>query len=346
MPNFYDNFMDEMNRREFALLGYGLRWQDQTLKSLKALQKQIENELLFNPKIAEWKRDELKEFYTKIDGFINTTFNAAILLSKEKTRELLKEEGAWLAHAMNKAMDDNLIKLGLTREFVDKAFSNVMIQGSPAKDWWKKESRGLQEKFKQQIRYGVVNGEDINTISSRVLGGAIDGVKYPGIFSGTRANANALVRTSVQTISANARREIFNKNSDVIRGIQQVSTLDKVTTDICKIYDLASWLIPDMKPIDGNDLPYNGGVPRHWQCRSGEVPLTYQQRLKPAFRPSKRPGTKGEPVSPNTNYEKWLVGLSRKEQDAIFKQGRISAEKAADWRAGKIDFRQLLSWSR
>ena len=94
-----------------------------------------------------------------------------------------------------------------------------------------------------------------------------------GIMDTSTRNAEALVRTSVATISADARRSTFEENQDVVKGVVQISTLDTRTTATCIARSGLAWSLPDYQPI-GHSIAYGGGTPVHRGCRSStEAPL-------------------------------------------------------------------------
>jgi len=162
--------------------------------------------------------------------------------------------------------------------------------------------------------------------------------------AGPRAAVRALVQTSVQTAANNARLAVFKRNADVLEGVQQISTLDTHTTEICIAYDHMSWDL-DGNPINGTTLPFNGGPPRHWNCRSVLIPLTKSwedlgaEDMKDQMPEGTRASMDGQ-VSEKLTYEDWLRGKSESEQDKV-----LGAGKAALWRAGKINATQLLDQS-
>jgi hypothetical protein len=119
----------------------------------------------------------------------------------------------------------------------------------------------------------------------------------------------------------------------------QISTLDDRTSDICIAYDGAIWNL-DGEPIDGTNLPFNGGPPRHWNCRSVLSPVTksWQEMGIKAKELSTgaRAALDGE-VPAETKFGDWLERRSEAEQDRILGTG-----KAELWRSGKISLSQLV----
>lgn len=143
--------------------------------------------------------------------------------------------------------------------------SDVLIQGSPAKAWWAKQSEDTAFRFSAQVRQGVANGETTAKIVQRIVGKRGE----PGVIDISRRNAATLVQSSVQTVANDARLASFRANSDIIKGVRQVSTLDSHTSPICMAYSGAEWDL-DGNPVNGAP-PFNGGPPRHFNCLPGDA---------------------------------------------------------------------------
>jgi hypothetical protein len=87
-------------------------------------------------------------------------------------------------------------------------------------------------------------------------------------------------------------------------------------------------------------LPYNGGCPRHWNCRSIEVPILKSWREMGVdmdeFEPSTRASMDGA-VAAQMSFKDWLATRTAAQQDKILGVG-----KADLWREGKITLTDLL----
>jgi hypothetical protein len=128
----------------------------------------------------------------------------------------------------------------------------------------------------------------------------------------------------------------------VIKGVEQISTLDSHTSEICMAYSGAQWDL-DGEPLPGTTLPFNGGPPRHVNCRSVLVPITKTFKElgidieEPA--PSTRASDEG-PISATITFDDFLKRKTTEEQDAMLGKG-----KAQLFRDGKITLRDLLDQS-
>jgi len=145
-----------------------------------------------------------------------------------------------------------------TETMLKSIVSDALIMGSPSKDWWAKQSDDTVFKFSAQVRQGIAQGESTQEIARRIK----------DIVAVSESNASALVHTSVQTVSNDARMATFQANEDSLEGVQQLSTFDSHTSDICIAYSGASY---DMQgnPINGTTLPM-GSIPRHFNCLPGD----------------------------------------------------------------------------
>lgn len=213
--------------------------------------------------------------------------------------------------------------------------SDIMIMNNPAADWWRGQSEQLKRNFSQQVRQGLSGGETNQQIISRIVGKN----GQPGIMDTARRNAAALVQTGVQAVANDARRNTFLANPDVIKGIRQVSTLDGHTSITCIAYSECEWDL-EFKPIGKKKLPYNGGTPRHFNCRSVEVPITKtfaELGLNiPEPKPITRASSDGQ-IDANTSFNDFLKRKGKAYQDSMLGVGRADM-----WRQGKITLKDLV----
>lgn len=210
--------------------------------------------------------------------------------------------------------------------------SDLLIFGSPSADWWEKQAADTIFRFGSAVRQGLAQGESVDQITRRIVGAN-------GFMSVTRSNAQALVRSSIMEVAAEARLATYRANDNVVEGIRQVSTLDSATTEICIAYDGAEFTL-DGEPMEGTDLPYNGGVPRHWGCRSVEIPITKTFKELGLDIPEPTGGERASadgPVPVDTTFDQFLTRMGKDFQDETLGEGRADL-----WRDGKITLQQLL----
>lgn len=161
--------------------------------------------------------------------------------------------------------------VGLSTEQAEAIAGKALIEGRYPAEYWADHSAQLQAKFAAQMRNGMFQGEGFDDLARRVRGTRAKAYT-DGIMQLTKSQAQALVRTSVQTVANDARIAMILKNGNVVKAIKWVATLDSRTTPICRALDGKTWTIPDFKPI-GHDKRFPGST-AHWQCRSTQVPVT------------------------------------------------------------------------
>lgn len=82
--------------------------------------------------------------------------------------------------------------------------------------------------------------------------------------------AGSLVSTITNHVSASARDKTFDANSDILKGKQDIATLDSRTTPYCRSIDHR------IVPLDGPSPPY------HWRCLPGGSLVTASSRISNA----------------------------------------------------------------
>lgn len=223
-----------------------------------------------------------------------------------------------------------------TQAFFDALQGNILIGssdtagGSSMAAYWQAQSTAMQFKYAAQVRQGISNAETNGQIIARVAGSRA----LPGIMEIAKRDAASLVQTSVQAVANAARLATFRKNSDVVLGVEQISTLDSHTSLICLAYSGATWDL-DGNPIEGTVLPFLGGPPRHFNCRSVLVGISRD----PLFR--RMAGTRASDVGQvddKITFDQFLKNKSQSYVDEMLGKGRADL-----WRNGKITLKDLVN---
>lgn len=241
--------------------------------------------------------------------------------------------------AVNTVVGVELMTVAVAPEKFRALVDNTMIEGAPSKDWWAKQAGDTVFRFTRAVQQGYAQGETVDQIVKRVRG--TRGANYrDGIMETTRRNATSLVHTSVQAVSNSARREVFDSNSDVIGAKFQLSTLDNRTTTLCLAYSGKAFTL-DNKPI-GHSLPYNGGCPRHFRCRSVELPLLKDiddiTNGRANNLPESTQASMDGQVPADLDYETWL----KTRKGVAFQKEVLGPGKWDLWQRGKITFTDLV----
>lgn len=263
-------------------------------------------------------------------------------LESERTRSLVKA-----------AVGVPLLSVGVPLTTLKALATDDLVEGRPAKEWWSQQGDNLRGRFQQTIRQGVFAGETLDELKRRVRGTQAKQFQ-DGIMSMTGRQAEALIRTSVQSVANAARYETFKANGDVLGGMQALVTLDARTSELCMGRSGYAW------DLDGNPLtpdttiPFPGPPPWHFNCRTVLVPVlkSWEQLLKEAkgnedlgktldrVEAKLGRGTQASmdgQVAADLTYEAWLK--TKEESFQIEVLGRARWEL---WQAGQISLADLV----
>lgn len=223
-----------------------------------------------------------------------------------------------------------------TESVLSRIASSSLIQGATIGDWFSRLQTQTRFELARNIKLGVSLGETNAQIARRILSQSDKGSE---VLAKTRRDANAIVRTSVATISNEVRQATYAENSEVVKGVQWLSTLDGRTSDICIARSGLVWTLPDYKP-KGHKLPWNGGPPAHWNCRSTTIPFLpalEEMGIDPATVPAATRSSIDGDVAQDLSFSDFLKGKPTEFADEMLGKGRAQL-----WRDGKITLNQLL----
>jgi SPP1 gp7 family putative phage head morphogenesis protein len=294
----------------------------------------------------------------------------------EEMQSLALAEPGFVAGAM-----DSIFPVDLGLEMPDPMRLKAIVESRPfmgqtLEGWAKKIRSDDIARIEQQIRIGMVQGEDIPSISRRIVG-SLKLKGTDGVTAVTRRQAESITRTATNAVAAESRRELYLDNADLMDGELFVATLDSKTTPICRA-------------LDGKIYPVGEAprLPLHWGERSAIAPVvdgevigerpfrafTDQQLLRefaeqegldkvPKTRKGLPHGTKGAydefarkrmreltgTVPAKTSYQEWLSTQSAQFQDdilgptrgALFREGGLTLEKFVAEDGSELTLEQL-----
>jgi SPP1 gp7 family putative phage head morphogenesis protein len=279
--------------------------------------------------LTSYQEGRLQALLTNIRG---TMFTGVRNIRKDlhsSWLDLVDIESKFTLNAINKPIGIELASTALSPAQMRSVIGDAMVQGSPQAEWWDRQAQTMVNRLSDQIRLGMISGQTTPEIVSRIA----------GAFELTRPNIEAIVSTSLASVSTEARLATYLANDDVISAVQQRSVLDTRTTPICQAYSGLVWSLPDFKPV-GHDLPWNGGPPRHWRCRSTTIPVVK------AFQDLGKLKTGGRSSEADAYFQKRLEdqGLSESEVKSSIRHAQASMDgqvaddlKYEDWLKGKSE---------
>jgi len=256
------------------------------------------------------------------------------------------------ATVVNEKAGVELVTTSFTAEQLEAAVKFAPLQGTTVAGALSTQARNVQERFQRDIVQGVLAGETNEQIRKN-LG---------NMFNQTNQQMRALVRTSVQEVANNARIATWEANSNVVKAVQQISTLDDRTTQICIAYSNKIWTLPEYIPV-GHDLSWNGGPPRHWQCRSTTTPIVRSfkelgldvdepdegRRAAKIEDPNDPSSLIGADVPAGQDFDEFLNNRGKSFQNELlgprraelFRAGRISTTDLVDFQGNPLTLDEL-----
>lgn len=357
--NFTDLVVDAVLAHTLDLFRYDSGIRVKVLRLLDALKFETLQQLAMidvENVGARIKRQRLEMVLSELEAIIKKYYRQMAEVSAEGLTGLSETETLFATKSVNTIAGVTILPAyKLTDSFVKALVSDVLIEGSPTKEWWARQATGTLERFKDQVRIGVGLGEANSKIIQRVLGNSTgrykkvtlaDGtVKSVAIYSGgmvetSRRNAESLVRSSVQAISNAARMTVYEENEDLILGYQALVVLDGKTSLICIGRSKAVWDV-EGNPLEGVDYPMPGPPPWHWNCRTILIPIlkSWQDlsgKIKRAPEGAIQASMDGQ-VAAELTFEKWMQSQSKE-----FQVKRLGKTRYQWWKEGKLDLKDLV----
>lgn len=205
-------------------------------------------------------------------------------------------------------------------ETLHEIADGALFEGATTEQWFVQQAGDSVFRFRRAMTEAAANAATGLSIDDVVetIRGSRESRRTDGIFQQPRRNAEVLLRTVVQAVATAVRRASFEANPDTVAMVGQQSVLDSRTSEICIAYSSKRWRLPGYEPV-GHSLPFNGGTPRHWRCRSQIIPLI------------------GNADVPGWTYEEWLNSRSEDEQRDI-----LGAAKWELWRSHRLSLSETL----
>jgi len=283
--------------------------------------------ILAGQKITPARLKRLEALQKAVRGEIEAGMrNANHLLVKKLTKTGF-HEAQWQAGVLTKALHVDMVTP--SPQLVRSIVTSKPMEGALLSEWMKQQGTKTGFAVQRQINIGLAQGESVDQMVRRIRG--TKAAQYAdGVWGQSKREVDAIVRTSMNHVSAHAREETYAANEDVIKGVQLVATLDGRTSEICISYDGTTW------PVNEGPRP-----PFHFRCRTTSVPvLKSWEELgfegKEEIPESTRASMDGQ-VSSKTTYPEWLKKQPDSFQDEVLGKG-----KAELFRTGKVDITKFV----
>jgi hypothetical protein len=231
MASVNEQILEETIRHAVGLQRYG----SGIVKKIIALLKRTETDLVkklidfdLTPGRSEIARQRLQRLLDSVREIIQEGYNG---LEPELRKELL-ELADYESEYQQKMLQATVpVQLDLTTPTIEQLVAVVQrrpFNGSLLSEWAARLEENTRRRVSDAISIGFTEGETVQQIVQRVRGTRANNYK-DGILEVTRREAEAIVRTAVSHVANGARDELFRANTDIIKGVKWVSTLDSRT---------------------------------------------------------------------------------------------------------------------
>jgi len=327
---------------------------------LKELEQEIVK-MLSKERLTERAKKRFLNLKVQVKDAIARTYASIHKTHKQSLKDIAQLEFEFLRKTIKAKVGVDIFNIALSTERINRLVSDTLIQGAKSAEWWSHQDKEFYRRFLNEIRMGMSLGESIDDMVRRIRGkstrrkisGYVTGKngktvlrRFPeyigGITNISTRHAETLVRTSAISVSNQARLDSYEANSDVVKGVQWLATLDNKTTLICMNLDGKVWDM-NYQPV-GHSYPFPGPT-AHWNCRSTQnaVLKSNKELGLPEI-----PGHDGKP-SDRLNYQKWFSEQSEARQREIlgdtkfemYKNDGLSLSQMVDQRANPLTIKEL-----
>lgn len=236
--------------------------------------------------------------------------------------DIAKYEADWNSNTLKKAVPLDIDIAMPSTEVLRQLVTSRPFDGHKLGTWMSGYSTSMQMGMAKQLKIGIAAGEGIPKLAKRI--DKVFGIK-------TR-QAETIARTATANVVYQAREEVFKKNTDLVRKVQFVATLDDRTTLECINYD--------GQVFDVGDGPR---PPLHFNCRSTVIPITtswqeYGVEAPPGYTRAGKPTSNpmDGSVPSKLTYKEWLKNQGATAEGRAVQDRVLGKAKAEMFRTGQV----------
>lgn len=228
---------------------------------LSRLAKELKN-FKFNQNAKE-TLDRLKKITARLNAIRQAAYQRAEEKVRAEARKLAENEMKWGKRITQELSEPGTKLKDPSPTLLDKVVKFGLADGKTLLEYFTGISDADAVRIESSIRQGVESGWTIDQIARNIAGTAENHYK-DGIFETSRKSAVNMARTLCNAVSNNAKDTFYNANSDVISGVEILSTLDGRTCPVCASLDRQRYPLGKPHPA----------LPVHHSCRCVLLPVT------------------------------------------------------------------------
>lgn len=225
--------------------------------------KKLEKELIaqVSSGVTDWNKARIAKQLSEATRIIQQYYDEMSGVMVNTTTSVAQVSATSTAQALGVATGNFIPTVMPSAAWLESIASNVIVQGATQAAWWNRQSADTAWRFSTAVRQGLVSAETNQQIIRRVM----------DVMDVSRKNAAALVQTSVQSVSAQAKDKTRQANDHLIASVEWVATLDKIVCPACGVRDGKRWGL-DKEP-KGHSIPYQL-PPLHFNCLPADSLIT------------------------------------------------------------------------
>jgi SPP1 gp7 family putative phage head morphogenesis protein len=334
MANLTDKLLDDLLNRQVMMIRAAEGLSGSLIDQFQQVQDQIVT-LLKRTDLSRYTRSRTRRLMSDIKDMLETFAEKALNVNAEGAARIADLIQNRTSTDINEVLSYDLTSPVLTLDKLQALMDDsAVLGGRSMADFWDQWPDSTAAAYADVIRNGAVYGASV--------GDMINAIDESGALSSATNNIATAVRTSTINVANEARLQMYQDSSDVVKGFQWVATLDANTCVECGALDGLQWDL-DYNPI-GHDLPFPGAT-AHGNCRCAQVPVTKSwDELSSSTQDdmsdvpdSTRASMDGE-VADSVTYNDWLA-----TKPEAFQQDVLGPSRYELWSKGNLNLRDMLS---
>jgi SPP1 gp7 family putative phage head morphogenesis protein len=344
-------------QRQIAVRKYSQDVLEDILDHLTGVDKDLVKKLTGD--LTGFQRSRLQSLLKEVTALRSAAWKVLQGETELNLENLAGLEADWEDKALKQVIPIEFNTASINIDAVKAAALAKPFQGATMAQWFTDLATKDAANITRAITMGVTEGQTVDQMI-RTLRGTAANSYSDGILSTSRRHAETIVRTATNHVSNTARNEVWEANSDIIRGLRWTSTLDGRTSLVCAGRDghVAALNGKPLEPGEKVLNPPDVRPPAHPNCRSlmvavldgvgmiGDRPtvtdIRTRQKREVDFRAEAKASGKSiqqvrkEWADANvgrapaaTNYETWL-----RTQPVAFQDQVLGKSRAAMFRSG------------
>lgn len=281
------------------------------------------------PILTKGQNQELDRMSKRIAKKANKIISGVEGDFKKRMQKLGMQEAEFNKKLIEKTMPVQLELNAPTELQIKSILNNQPFSGRTMDEWFSSIGEATRKNVTQEVKTGMINGESIDDIVRRIRGTRAGGFT-DGVMSTTTRHAETIARSSVIHTSNYSAQQLYKKNSDVVKGVQWVATLDTRTCEVCAGLDGETYSVTkgERPPVHPGCRCFMAPVTRSWK----EMGINAREMT-----PGQRASMNGQRPATMT-YNEWL-----KDQDFEVVKEALGPGKAKLFTDGNLDISSFVS---